>query len=180
MVTSVMVVPRWPQSYQSGGQHEGLPIQPGQLFRGQLQRDLAEAAPDHHLEDVAVLERLGAAGAARELDHGLVAVEERQARQLAPVAVTVEETNVPAFAMGKRHKDAVLAPQGIGVQVPSSAPIQKINKIREGQPETVGLLFRYCSCFCSGCRKVGDVNDTEGWQYPAYQPGAWRKYPSGQ
>jgi hypothetical protein len=38
------------------------------LFRGQLQRDLAEAAPDHHLEDVAVLERLGAAGAARELD----------------------------------------------------------------------------------------------------------------
>jgi hypothetical protein len=23
MVTSVMVVPRWPQSYQSGGQHEG-------------------------------------------------------------------------------------------------------------------------------------------------------------
>jgi hypothetical protein len=50
------------------------------LFRGQLQRDLAEAAPDHHLEDVAVLERLGAAGAAR--------------------AVTVEETNVPAFAIG--------------------------------------------------------------------------------
>jgi hypothetical protein len=44
------------------------------LFRGQLQRDLAEAAPDHHLEDVAVLERLGAAGAARELDHGLVAI----------------------------------------------------------------------------------------------------------
>jgi hypothetical protein len=64
---------------------------------------------------------------------------------------------VPAFAMGKRHKDAVLAPQGIGVQVPSSTPIQKINKIREGQPETVGLLFRHCSCFCSGCRKVGDV-----------------------
>jgi hypothetical protein len=78
-----------------------------ELFRSQLQRDLAEAAPDHHLEDVAVLERLGAAGAARELDHGLVAVEERQARQLAPVAVTVEETNVPAFAIGKRHKDAV-------------------------------------------------------------------------
>jgi hypothetical protein len=35
----------------------------------------------------------------------------------------------------------VLAPQGIGVQVPSSAPIQRINKMREGQPNPVGLLF---------------------------------------
>jgi hypothetical protein len=29
------------------------------MFRGQLQRDLAEAGPDHHLEDVAVLEKRG-------------------------------------------------------------------------------------------------------------------------
>ena len=64
------------------------------MFRGQLQRDLAEAAPDHHVEDIAVLERLGAAGATCELDHSLIAVEEGEARQLAPAAVTVEETNV--------------------------------------------------------------------------------------
>jgi hypothetical protein len=62
-----------------------------------------------HLEDVTILERLGAAGAARELDHGLVAIEEGEARELAPVAVTVEETNVPALAVGERHKDAVLS-----------------------------------------------------------------------
>jgi hypothetical protein len=32
-----------------------------------------------------------AAGAARELDHGLIAVEEGEARELAPVAVAFEE-----------------------------------------------------------------------------------------
>jgi len=45
----------------------------------------------------------------------------------------------------------VLAPQGIGVQVPSSAPILRITEIREGQPSPAGLSF----CHCHGCSHSG-------------------------
>jgi hypothetical protein len=109
MVTSVMVVPRWPQSYQSGGQHEGYLFSLANcsaVNSSVISPKLRRIIISKMLRSSSVL---GAAGAARELDHGLVSVEERQARQLAPVAVTVEETNVPAFAIGKRHKDAVLS-----------------------------------------------------------------------
>ena len=105
-----MVVPRWPQSYQSGGQHEGYLFSLANcsaVNSSVISPKLRRIIISKMLRSSSVL---GAAGAARELDHGLVAVEERQARQLAPVAVTVEETNVPAFAIGKRHKDAVLSP----------------------------------------------------------------------
>jgi hypothetical protein len=47
--------------------------------------------------------RLGAPGVARELDHGLVAVEERQARQLAPVA-----TAWPLLSLGAQAKRTML------------------------------------------------------------------------
>ena len=53
----------------------------------------------------------------------------------------------------RAERRASLRPSAfVGVQVPSSAPIQRINHLQEGQPETAGLLFRHCSCFCSGCR----------------------------
>ena len=47
-----------------------------------LKSDFAEIPTHLHIEDVAVLKGLGAAGAARELDQGFVAVEEGEARQL--------------------------------------------------------------------------------------------------
>ena len=109
MVTSVMVVPRWPQSYQSGGQHEGYLFSLANcsaVNSSVISPKLRRIIISKMLRSSSVL---GAAGAARELDHGLVAVEERQARQLAPVAVTVEETNVPALAIGEGHQNAVLS-----------------------------------------------------------------------
>jgi hypothetical protein len=42
---------------------------------GQLERDLSELLLNHHGENVAVFERLGAAGAAREFDQCFVCAE---------------------------------------------------------------------------------------------------------
>jgi DNA sulfur modification protein DndD len=63
---------------------------------------------------------------------------------------------------GSRPWRLVLAPQGIGVQVPSSAPIQKINKSREGQPETVGGVTEVFELSSDGVA-VADV-DSAHWQ----------------
>jgi hypothetical protein len=48
----------------------------------------------------------------------------------------------------------VLAPQGIGVQVPSSAPIHIIKQLQVVQPIRVGLLFCHCNGFCNGSGEV--------------------------
>jgi hypothetical protein len=79
----------------------------GELFRGELKSNLAKGAPNHHLEDVAILKCLGPTSAIGELNHRLVAVEESESRQLAPMAIHFEETDVPAFSESERHKHAM-------------------------------------------------------------------------
>jgi len=82
--------------------------QPGILLVRKIKRDLAERAPDHHVEDGAFLNGLGSASAARELHHRLVAVEECEAWQLTPIAIAVEEEDVPAPPVGERHENSAL------------------------------------------------------------------------
>jgi hypothetical protein len=81
----------------------------GELFRSQLQNDLAESAPHYHREDITILQRFRPTGAARELDHRLIAVEEGEARELASVAVALEEAYLPPFVVGEGHQYAVLS-----------------------------------------------------------------------
>jgi hypothetical protein len=45
------------------------------LLASKLEGDLAKATANHHVEDIAVLERLWAASATGEFDHGFVAEE---------------------------------------------------------------------------------------------------------
>jgi hypothetical protein len=64
---------------------------------------------NHHRENVAVLERLGAAGAAREFDQGLVRGEASPSRQRRAHAISIEEDHVPGVPVSEGHQDPVLS-----------------------------------------------------------------------
>jgi hypothetical protein len=80
-------------------------LQFGVLLVGEVEGDFAKVAPDLHVEDVAVLERLQAATTLDEFEHRLFAVEEGLAPQGGPLAVAVKEADVPAFVVMERHQN---------------------------------------------------------------------------
>jgi hypothetical protein len=84
-------------------------LQFGVLLVGEFECDLSGLLSNHHVENVAILERLGASSAASEFDQRFVRGETRSAWQRRAHAIGVEEDHIPGVPVPEGHENAVLS-----------------------------------------------------------------------